>query len=758
MYGVTTNRGETWDLGGVSTARRQLEETCAEVQAEWSTENACPVDEATTIFRALATPESCVTAGADGNIGTADDVDISLGMCTDSLITGETDCVGARAWLGGTTAGVDISGNNKNGADATSCAAAGGTYTPAVIDATTPELRAALKNTMTDPNYFPGNGESCTVKSTVTGRAVSKAMAVCGAVRNDTATTFQAACEAPELLEVCTYSAARNSGNGPWYELPLCNLLVNTGRPLPADSLDDVLELMGAVKSHDAVATGAATGVLDASDFNKMLSQPIFKTGWFLFYVFCTFYLFCGIAIVCDDFFTASLEILSIKFNLSEDVAGATFMAAGSSAPELFTSLSAVIVQDTCANRNSVGIGTIVGSAIFNILVIIGATCMLAGQVLQLGWKPMIRDTCWYATSIALLVIFVLPESVASLKEKMVGYESLLQDNQIYSFDKNGDGEIGEEEVSNTGLVTWWEGLIMWVAYLGYILFMHFNEQILGETSEEVVQEAPAERVRRKSVAGDEDDDAAAAAAAASKDVEANPTAKADDDEKAPGGDDEEDGDEDCFGVPKEEGMDQVFIWFSYPWYIFFKITIPDCEDDSWKTSNGKEWFAIWFSFINSIIWIGFICYGMVEFAILIGQMCDISSTVMGLTVLSAGTSVPDAISSIVVAQRGLGDMAISNALGSNVFDILLGLGFPYFLSALMEGHPVMMCVDDVSVYLVCLVVVLVIVVGTFTVFKFQLRPIMGIILIVVYILFFLMAVLRDQDVLDLGVACDAGH
>ena len=497
--------------------------------------------------------------------------------------------------------------------------------------------------------------------------------------------------------------------------------------------------------------------MLDASDFNKLLSQPIFKTGWFLFYVFCTFYLFCGIAIVCDDFFTASLEILSIKFNLSEDVAGATFMAAGSSAPELFTSLSAVIVQDTCANRNSVGIGTIVGSAIFNILVIIGATCMLAGQVLQLGWKPMIRDTCWYATSIALLVIFVLPESVASLKEKMAGYENLLQDTQIYSFDKNGDGEIGEEEVSNTGLVTWWEGLIMWVAYLGYILFMHFNEQILGETSEEVVQEAPAERVRRKSVAGDEDEDAAAAAAAASKDVEANPTAKADD-EKEDGGDEEEDGDEDCLGVPKEEGMDQVFIWFSYPWYIFFKITIPDCEADSWKTSNGKEWFAIWFSFINSIIWIGFICYGMVEFAILIGQMCDISSTVMGLTVLSAGTSVPDAISSIVVAQRGLGDMAISNALGSNVFDILLGLGFPYFLSALMEGHPVMMCVDDVSVYLVCLVVVLIIVVGTFTVFKFQLRPIMGVILIVVYILFFLMAVLRDQDVLDLGVACDAGH
>merc|ERR1711871_1679631 len=139
--------------------------------------------------------------------------------------------------------------------------------------------------------------------------------------------------------------------------------------------------------------------------------------GLLVLQIFAIIYLFCGIAIVCDDFFTASLEKLSIRFQLSEDVAGATFMAAGSSAPELFTSLSSVIVTDECANRSSVGVGTIVGSAIFNILVIIGATCMLAGGLLPIGWKPMIRDTCWYALSIALLIIFVLPEDVSTLKE-----------------------------------------------------------------------------------------------------------------------------------------------------------------------------------------------------------------------------------------------------------------------------------------------------------------------------------------------------
>ena len=49
--------------------------------------------------------------------------------------------------------------------------------------------------------------------------------------------------------------------------------------------------------------------------------------------------MFAGIAIVCDDYFVPALEKIVEKLGLSDDVAGATFMAAGSSAPELFTSV-----------------------------------------------------------------------------------------------------------------------------------------------------------------------------------------------------------------------------------------------------------------------------------------------------------------------------------------------------------------------------------------------------------------------------------
>ena len=100
------------------------------------------------------------------------------------------------------------------------------------------------------------------------------------------------------------------------------------------------------------------------------------------------FYMFWGLAIICDDYFVASLEQLSEDLSLSPDVAGATFMAAGSSAPELFTSLMGVF-----AVKNDVGVGTIVGSAVFNLCCIIGGTALFTPGTLKIDWKPITRDT-----------------------------------------------------------------------------------------------------------------------------------------------------------------------------------------------------------------------------------------------------------------------------------------------------------------------------------------------------------------------------
>merc|ERR1712096_115436 len=81
--------------------------------------------------------------------------------------------------------------------------------------------------------------------------------------------------------------------------------------------------------------------------------------------------------------------------------------------------------------------------------------------------------------------------------------------------------------------------------------------------------------------------------------------------------------------------------------------------------------------------------YVMVDGPERVGGIMGIPQVVMGLIVLAAGTSVPDAIGSIVVAKAGKGDMAVANAVGSNTFDILLGLGAPWLAATLIRQEPI---------------------------------------------------------------------
>jgi len=63
------------------------------------------------------------------------------------------------------------------------------------------------------------------------------------------------------------------------------------------------------------------------------------------------------------------------NYDAISSVSGATFMAAGSSAPELFTAILGVFIA-----KGDVGTGTIVGSAVFNILFVIGLCSLYTGR------------------------------------------------------------------------------------------------------------------------------------------------------------------------------------------------------------------------------------------------------------------------------------------------------------------------------------------------------------------------------------------
>ena len=57
------------------------------------------------------------------------------------------------------------------------------------------------------------------------------------------------------------------------------------------------------------------------------------------------------------------------------------------------------------------------------------------------------------------------------------------------------------------------------------------------------------------------------------------------------------------------------------------------------------------------------------------------SQTLVGLTIVSIGTSLPELVTSIVAARKNEVDMALGNAIGSNIFNILMVLGIASAIS-----------------------------------------------------------------------------
>jgi cation:H+ antiporter len=67
----------------------------------------------------------------------------------------------------------------------------------------------------------------------------------------------------------------------------------------------------------------------------------------------------------------------------------------------------------------------------------------------------------------------------------------------------------------------------------------------------------------------------------------------------------------------------------------------------------------------------------LVDAAVATASMLGVSQLVIGLTIVAAGTSLPEVATSVLAAIRGERDIAVGNVVGSNIFNVLavLGLG-----------------------------------------------------------------------------------
>ncbi|XP_053619933.1 probable sodium/potassium/calcium exchanger CG1090 isoform X2 [Plodia interpunctella] len=459
-----------------------------------------------------------------------------------------------------------------------------------------------------------------------------------------------------------------------------------------------------------------------------LMGQNARKHGGLIIHILVAVFTFIGLAIVCDEYFVSSLDRICEELQLAPDVAGATFMAAGSSAPELAT----VVIGVFCA-QDDIGVSGVIGSAVFNIMFVISVCALCAGTVSHLNWWPLCRDCFFYALSIlvmlcticngyvswpealfmlimygvycialrfnttleiwAISVIQKLPFKLPTREEQaaLVTYKSTGgqapasaaaaegQYTQVEGQTKetplggntaayNPDGAYDNVAYNAEPAPSWdpnttWDPNTAWSdqsqpqqappsSGWGDSHNRHSQQPEQVQSPQQQPHQQPQQQQQQSATQP--------AAPAYYKAKEYNPETAVD-------------------PLVKPVGANPVQLGC---WYVAFPIhwacrhTMPDCRG---------RWYPV--TFIVSMLWISFYSYFMVWMITIIGYTLGIPDTVMGLTFVAAGVSVPDALSSLAVIKEGYGDMAVSNAVGSNVFDILVCLGLPWFIQTAII-HP----------------------------------------------------------------------
>jgi len=460
----------------------------------------------------------------------------------------------------------------------------------------------------------------------------------------------------------------------------------------------------------------------------------VFKGTWwgFLLEILICFYSFVGLGYVCDDYMVPALETLCVRWQIPEDVAGATFMAFGSAAPEIIINVVQLVKNriseaskdsgaehDTHKDAVTLGLGAIIGSGMIAFMVIPAICALSAAEVLEIKRRPMARDFVFYAASlfatimalrdnkiewweplilVCLYIAFVLTvicgRRVRGLYMKATGRVLLKQESFVIREQKRREleknalatstgtltnpllaDEKPEGETSTQGVVTYWVRSKNNPARKGIrpSQTQIANEKALSVQNEYIGKTSPASHypdLRAKNQDIESSQSSMQAHAGSTASVLGNIESPRP--PVIPEGEkfEEEDEEPGLFG--------RIFGWIKWPLDLLFTVTCP-------HAGPGERFEYLYpLSFIISFAWIAGFSFVIAEIVEQWVRETHVSQAFFGVTLIAIGAEIPDTIQSVSVAKRNYGSMAISNCIGSQIVNLCIGLGLSWLIGILV--------------------------------------------------------------------------
>lgn len=126
-----------------------------------------------------------------------------------------------------------------------------------------------------------------------------------------------------------------------------------------------------------------------------------------------------------------------------------------------------------------------------------------------------------------------------------------------------------------------------------------------------------------------------------------------------------------------------------YTWYLIYSSRKENSQKTEEEETSEKSC-----SVIKSLVWVilGFtaLIFGaklLLWSSVYFARLMQISESVVGLTIVAVGTSLPELATSVVSAIKGEKDIAVGNVVGSNIFNILCILGITPVITPLKNAQ-----------------------------------------------------------------------
>ncbi len=189
--------------------------------------------------------------------------------------------------------------------------------------------------------------------------------------------------------------------------------------------------------------------------------------------------------------------------------------------------------------------------------------------------------------------------------------------------------------------------------------------------------------------------------------------------------------------ITRSDGL--IFLlFFAIFLYYIFEVARNDRNKGQQKNINNepKNWGRNIIFTIGGLLAIIFGGDFVVDSATNIALSFGMSETLVGLTIVAVGTSLPELITSITAAIKKESEIALGNIVGSNIFNILFVLGAASVISPL--------AVDPKLFIDVVLMIILTFVLLIFSRTNYRIGKIEGLLLALAYILYMIYIIIRN--------------